>query len=188
MTPARSAKPYVRGLKGGTVSRNPIFLFALLFVVVGVSACKDDSTGPTAFRVEGTWGAEHIVLTADRSGGTLEYDCAVGTIYQPLIVGSDGQFDLVGTHTRGAGLPHTGDDAHSTVTARANALGPPIGLRPLLLSLNCGGTRSTRLNGRRPRRASFLRDAVDQRAAARRRILSRSEGYVTLPERWRRTL
>ena len=92
------------------MSRNPIFLFALLFVVVGVSACKDDSTGPTAFRVEGTWGAEHIVLTADRSGGTLEYDCAVGTIDQPLIVGSDGQFDLVGTHTRGAGLPvHQGE-------------------------------------------------------------------------------
>jgi len=53
----------------------------------------------------GEWGGDHVKLLVTETGGTLEYDCAHGTIDQPLLADSSGRFDLAGTHTREHGGP-----------------------------------------------------------------------------------
>lgn len=41
------------------------------------------------------------------TGGTLDYDCAAGTIEGPLRPNEDGRFSAVGTHTPRRGGPET---------------------------------------------------------------------------------
>ena len=53
----------------------------------------------------GAWGGDHVNLVLTATGGTLEYDCAHGTIDQPFFTDSSGRFDLAGTHTREHGGP-----------------------------------------------------------------------------------
>ena len=63
------------------------------------------STVPAASSpVTGNWGGTHIGLHLGATGGTIEYDCASGTI-EPVVTGSDGNFAGVGTHTPGHGGP-----------------------------------------------------------------------------------
>lgn len=72
--------------------------------LLGLASCAHVSTGPLA---PGEWGGQHIGLTilAQGGGATLEYDCASGTIDEPLNVDSRGDFLAMGTHTRGHGGP-----------------------------------------------------------------------------------
>ena len=53
----------------------------------------------------GAWGGDHVNLLVAATGGTLEYDCAHGTIDQSFLADSSGRFDLAGTHTREHGGP-----------------------------------------------------------------------------------
>lgn len=53
----------------------------------------------------GIWGGDHVNLMVTGIGGTLEYDCAHGTIDQPLVADGEGRFELAGTHTREHGGP-----------------------------------------------------------------------------------
>ena len=45
------------------------------------------------------WGGEHIEMEVTRDGATLEFDCATGTIAEPLPVHSQGRFSVKGTFT-----------------------------------------------------------------------------------------
>ena len=92
-------------------------LLPILLTLLSVAACGDDSVQP-ATRIEGVWGGEHILLIADASGGTLEYDCAHGTIGESLVADADGHFDFVGTHTRETGGPWHMDDQPEIHPAR----------------------------------------------------------------------
>ena len=60
---------------------------------------------------DGTWGGEHINLTVNGNSGTIEYDCAKGTITGPLVVDSGGGFKLAGTHTVERGGPIRSDES-----------------------------------------------------------------------------
>jgi hypothetical protein len=53
----------------------------------------------------GTWGGDHIRMEATTTGANLEYDCAHGTINQPLILDANGRFDAAGTHVFEHGGP-----------------------------------------------------------------------------------
>ena len=53
----------------------------------------------------GAWGGDHVSLLVAATGGTVEYDCAHGTIDQPFVADPSGRFDLAGTHTREHGGP-----------------------------------------------------------------------------------
>ena len=76
----------------------PFLLLPLL-----AAAC---STLPSASElVTGKWGGTHVGLDLGPNGGTLEYDCAAGTMSGPLLVGADGTFTAQGTHTPGVGGP-----------------------------------------------------------------------------------
>jgi hypothetical protein len=81
---------------------------AIFFVLVGAllltaaGPCSKDLAGPVA---QSEWGGEHIGLTVSATGGNLEYDCASGTIDQPIVAESNGDFVAQGTHIRGHGGP-----------------------------------------------------------------------------------
>ena len=45
----------------------------------------------------GDWGGRNIRLSVTENGATIEYDCANGTIEQPLLLDRDGRFDVRGT-------------------------------------------------------------------------------------------
>ncbi len=81
-------------------------LAAAAFPIMLLSAamCSTPPTGPIP---PSEWGGQHIglVVLTDGGGATIEYDCASGTIDEPITVDSSGGFTAVGTHTRGHGGP-----------------------------------------------------------------------------------
>lgn len=46
----------------------------------------------------GTWGGEHIGMIVQDSSITLEYDCARGTIDEPIQPDEQGYFEVTGIH------------------------------------------------------------------------------------------
>jgi hypothetical protein len=56
---------------------------------------------------KGLWGGDHIGLYIENNGTRLEYDCAHGTIDQPMRVDRKGRFNVTGTHIREGGGPIT---------------------------------------------------------------------------------
>ena len=69
------------------------------------------STGGDLDRVPtGAWGGEHVRLTVTDSGGTVEFDCAHGTVDSPLAVDAEGRFDVAGTLVREGGPVREGGE------------------------------------------------------------------------------
>ena len=64
----------------------------------------------------GDWGGPRIGLRLDPSGGTIEYDCAAGTI-EPVVPGPDGRFIVSGTHVTGFGGPERVGQVRPTYSA-----------------------------------------------------------------------
>jgi hypothetical protein len=52
------------------------------------------------------------------TGAAIEYDCAAGTISQPLRLSADGAFDWTGTHYIGHGGPSRVDEPANAHPAR----------------------------------------------------------------------
>ena len=67
-------------------------------------ACARLSSAPVPL-LPGEWGGSHVGLSLTSTGGTLEYDCAAGTMAVPVTVHPDGTFTAEGTHTPGWGGP-----------------------------------------------------------------------------------
>ena len=55
--------------------------------------------------LEGIWGGVHIRMEVTGKGALMEYDCARGTISEPLIIDSEGRFQAKGTHVFEHGGP-----------------------------------------------------------------------------------
>ena len=68
--------------------------------------------------VTGEWGGTHVGLSLRPSGGTLEYDCAAGTMIGPLMLHPDGTFIAEGTHTPGKGGPEVEGQAMPSYRVR----------------------------------------------------------------------
>lgn len=49
---------------------------------------------------KGTWGGDHISMEVTEEGAEVEFDCAHGTISEPLRVDREGKFSAKGTHVR----------------------------------------------------------------------------------------
>jgi hypothetical protein len=62
-----------------------------------------------------TWGGDHVRLEVTASGAELEFDCATGTISEPL-PHAEGDFSLNGTFT-----PERGGPTRDGETSRINA-------------------------------------------------------------------
>ncbi len=59
---------------------------------------------------KGVWGGQHINLNVGANSATIEYDCASGVIDGPLVIDSEGKFNLRGTHSPERGGPMRADD------------------------------------------------------------------------------
>jgi hypothetical protein len=66
----------------------------------------------------GTWGGTSIRLDVTIQGATIEYDCAHGTIDEPLATDRDGRFTAAGTHVREHGGPIRQDEQPDRHPAR----------------------------------------------------------------------
>ena len=60
------------------------------------------------------WGGEHVEMETSDKGASLEFDCATGTIEEPVGASAQGRFRLKGTYTREHGGPtRDGDSGRS---------------------------------------------------------------------------
>lgn len=66
-------------------------------------ACESLPKGPT--HLTGQWGGPQAGLLLEGGVGTLEYDCASGTIDSPIFPSPAGEFAVTGTHRPGQGGP-----------------------------------------------------------------------------------
>ena len=65
----------------------------------------------------GVWGGQHINIKVGAKSATIEYDCASGVINGPLVVDSNGHFNLRGTHRMERGGPVRADEDPTQVPA-----------------------------------------------------------------------
>jgi len=80
-------------------------LCAAIPLIALVTACSVVIAGPGVFIIIGDWGGEHVQLQLEDAGGTLEYDCAYGTIDPGWTLTDDGEFTGTGEHVIGHGGP-----------------------------------------------------------------------------------
>jgi hypothetical protein len=86
--------------------------------VMSLGACTAP-TGPTEGRVEiGPWGGDRLRLEVTPAGATTEFDCAHGTIDEPLVADRNGRFSAAGTHTFEHGGPIRDDEMPNRHPAR----------------------------------------------------------------------
>lgn len=92
-----------------------VVVVAALASLVACSA----PTSPAEGRVEiGAWGGDHLRVDVTPGGGTTEYDCAHGTIDEPLVADRNGRFSASGTHTFEHGGPIRADELPDRHPAR----------------------------------------------------------------------
>ena len=82
-----------------------VLVSLLLFISVTVKT-QNMQRIPT-----GVWGGPHINIEVGEKSATIEYDCANGVINGPLVVDTNGNFNLRGTHRMERGGPIRADDA-----------------------------------------------------------------------------
>ena len=78
-------------------------LFLLIVAAAGLAGCAALALSPT--NITGQWGGPHVSLLVEGGLGTIEYDCASGTIDTLVIPAPDGSFTATGTHRPGQGGP-----------------------------------------------------------------------------------
>ena len=66
----------------------------------------------------GMWGGAGIRLDVSADGAIIEYDCAHGTIDQPIVGDRNGRFTVTGTHVREHGGPIRVDEPPDRHPAR----------------------------------------------------------------------
>ena len=71
----------------------------------------------SALPAQGEWGGRHVGLSLTAAGGTLEYDCAAGTM-SPPVANPDGTFTAEGAHTPGWGGPEIEGQVRPTYRVR----------------------------------------------------------------------
>ena len=75
------------------------FIAASLLLLAGCAAVPAEPIS-----LAGDWAGPHVALHLAPNGGTLDYDCAHGTI-GPVLIGAGGRFVAEGTHTPEHGGP-----------------------------------------------------------------------------------
>lgn len=82
--------------------------FPLSRVTTGTSTIAEECRVPS-----GGWGGEHISLTVRDGAATFETDCAHGSIDQPLVLDTNGRFNVRGIYVReGGGDREQGGEKH----------------------------------------------------------------------------
>jgi hypothetical protein len=76
--------------------------FQVTILCTAIAACNNDFS---AMNMIGPWGGPHAAMVLTTTGGTMEYDCASGTISNDWTVTPDGLFAATGRHLPGHGGP-----------------------------------------------------------------------------------
>jgi hypothetical protein len=90
----------------------------LLLLAASFATAAQCPNGVAGTVVTGSWGGQHIGLTATAGASQIEYDCAAGTIDGPIVLDGAGRFTATGTHTIGHGGPMRIDEVPDTHPAR----------------------------------------------------------------------
>jgi hypothetical protein len=137
----RAAGRLARGLE--SVMRVSPLLFLL--------ACASNPGG--ASRLDqvprGDWGGAHVRLTVTDAGAQVEFDCAHGSLDEPLVLDASDRFDVKGTLVGEAG-PIRKDDTQNAQPARyrGETDGQNMSLEVTLEGGASGGTFSLAKGGR----------------------------------------
>ena len=89
---------------------------AMIAAAAALSACA--TLPPAGVPLTGEWGGTHVGLKLSEAGGALEYDCAAGTIDEPLLPRLDGTFEVEGMHTPGWGGPERSGEVRPSFRTR----------------------------------------------------------------------
>jgi hypothetical protein len=87
---------------------------AMWLLVLSAGCGGSDLTAVPA----GNWGGEHVSMEVTNSGATLEFDCAHGSVPEPLTLDADGRFDRSGVFVREQGGPIREGEPEDTRPAR----------------------------------------------------------------------
>ena len=71
--------------------------------LIALGGCE--SLDPTPTHLSGTWGGPNAGLLLEGGIGTVQYDCATGTIDSAIFPAPGGRFRASGTHRTGQGGP-----------------------------------------------------------------------------------
>jgi hypothetical protein len=91
----------------------------LLVVLAGVLAgvlllvgepATNPQRGQEASSTPDVWGGHHVSMKVTPQGATLEFDCAHGTMLEPIEVNAQGKFAVRGTYTPERGGPVSRDN------------------------------------------------------------------------------
>jgi hypothetical protein len=79
---------------------------AILAIVLSSLACAGIVSSSDPKKVpEGDWGGQHVRLSVTAGGAAVEFDCAHGTLDEPLLLDEQGRFRVKGRYTRERGGP-----------------------------------------------------------------------------------
>jgi hypothetical protein len=76
-----------------------------VLALAGAGLASGASGGAPKRAQAGAWGAVGIAMEVTESGARLEFDCAHGTVSEPLLLDSEGRFDVKGLFFREHGGP-----------------------------------------------------------------------------------
>jgi hypothetical protein len=88
----------------------------------------------------GVWGGQHIRAEVTDSGADIEFDCAHGTIDQPIVLDGKGSFDVKGKFTPERGGPVRRDEKSNDRLVRYVG---QVKDQELTLTITNAGTKET---------------------------------------------
>jgi hypothetical protein len=102
---------------------------SVLFIGLPERSCKDENQSGKSMEssqskmeinkiAEGVWGGPHIIMEVTAESAVITYDCAVGTIDEPIKIDKDGRFAVRGSLTRQRGGSVRSDETPDRHPAR----------------------------------------------------------------------
>jgi len=79
---------------------NTVRYLILPIVAAMVLQTLSSNTPMSQRKISGLWGGQGISMEATDSGATLDFDCASGTITEPIVPDSAGKFSVKGRFAR----------------------------------------------------------------------------------------
>src|SRR5271157_6229262 len=73
---------------------------AIQFAPARLARAASSPSAQAADESANVWGGEHVEMEVTPTGANFDFDCAMGTIDQPLALPADGKFRAAGTYTR----------------------------------------------------------------------------------------
>jgi len=97
---------------------------ATLVITAGIASAGTMSASFLAQSDESTnlWGGEHVRMKLTSAGADLDFDCAAGTIDQPLVLPKEGKFQARGTYTQERGGPVRKDGNQAVAATYVGAI------------------------------------------------------------------